>query len=95
MVQKIKTIPHVSCLEPNGAFYVFLDISRLFGCTYEGQKIANSMDFATLLLEKAHVALVPGSAFGAPAYVRLSYALSLEQAQKGLTRLEQFIRQLD
>ncbi|NLZ39629.1 MAG: pyridoxal phosphate-dependent aminotransferase [Firmicutes bacterium] len=95
MVQKIKSIPELNCIEPDGAFYVFVDVSKLFGRSYRGQQITDSMDFATLLLEKAQVALVPGTAFGAPNYVRLSYALSLEQAQEGMERIENFIKQLD
>ncbi|NLZ92776.1 MAG: pyridoxal phosphate-dependent aminotransferase [Firmicutes bacterium] len=95
MVQKIKAIPKLTCIEPDGTFYLFVDVSNLFGHNYQGQVITDSLSFATLLLEKAQVALIPGTAFGAPDYVRFSYTLDLEQAQEGIERLEKFILQLN
>ncbi|HZK25714.1 MAG TPA: pyridoxal phosphate-dependent aminotransferase [Oscillospiraceae bacterium] len=94
MVQAVQKLPGLICIEPQGAFYVFIDISHLLGRTYHGQLLGSSVDFAALLLEHAKVALVPGTAFGAPNYLRLSYALSLPQIEKGLARLAQFIAQL-
>lgn len=91
MVEKITAIPALSCIEPTGAFYVFMDVSRLFGKPHQGRVIDSSDTFAALLLESANVAVVPGTGFGAPAYVRLSYALSMEQVLAGMNRIEQFI----
>ncbi|MCR3922433.1 MAG: pyridoxal phosphate-dependent aminotransferase [Firmicutes bacterium] len=94
MVQQIDTIPELTCIEPEGAFYVFVDVSRLFGRAYHGQTVTTSVDFATLLLDNVQVAVVPGSAFGAPDYIRFSYALAMEQMQKGMKRFEQFIQEI-
>jgi aspartate aminotransferase len=94
MVKKICSIPGLSCIEPAGAFYAFVDVSSTFGRSGGGRTITSSDDFAALLLEQAQVAVVPGTGFGAPAYVRLSYALAMEQIEKGLERLSRFIGEL-
>jgi aspartate aminotransferase len=94
MVAKVRSIPGLTCIEPAGAFYVFMDVSATFGRLCRGQFIKNSDDFAALLLEQAQAAVVPGTGFGAPAYVRLSYALAMEQIEKGLDRLSRFIGEL-
>jgi aspartate aminotransferase len=94
MVAKVRSIPGLTCIEPAGAFYVFMDVSATFGRSCRGQFIKNSDDFAALLLEQAQAAVVPGTGFGAPAYVRLSYALAMEQIVKGLDRLSRFIGEL-
>lgn len=94
MVEKIRLIPGLSFIEPAGAFYVFMDVSGLFGRICCGRTMASSDDFAALLLEHAQVAVVPGTGFGAPAYVRLSYALSMEQIEKGLKRIAAFVQAL-
>lgn len=94
MVQKIATIPGLACIEPTGAFYVFMDVSSLFGRRHQDKAINSSDDFAAILLENSQVAVVPGTGFGAPAYVRLSYALSMEQVQTGMERIEAFVNAL-
>lgn len=94
MVDKIASIPGLTCIEPTGAFYVFLNVSGLFGRSYQGTAITTSDDFAALLLEHNQVAVVPGTGFGAPDYVRLSYALSMEQIKKGMDRIESFVQKL-
>jgi aspartate aminotransferase len=95
MVQAVKQLPALTCVEPQGAFYLFVDISPLFGRTYRGQVITGSVDFAAQLLEHAQVAVVPGTAFGAPDYLRFSYALHLTQIEKGMARLAQFVNNLE
>lgn len=90
MVERINAIPGLSCVKPNGAFYVLMNISELIGKEIEGKKITGSDDFAELLLEYAGVALVPGSGFGVDTYVRLSYATSLQNITEGLNRIEGF-----
>ncbi len=90
MVEQINAIPGLSCVEPAGAFYVFMDVSGTFGRHYRGRLIGSSDEFAALFLENEKVAVVPGTGFGAPDYVRLSYALSLPQIEKGLSRLKNF-----
>ncbi len=94
MVQRLNKIPGVSCLMPVGAFYAFPRVSPLFGKKAGAKTIANSSDFATYLLEEAKVALVSGDAFGADAYIRLSYATSMENIIKGLDRIEQAVAKL-
>lgn len=91
MVERIGQIEGLSCRKPQGAFYVMANVSQLFGRTIGGEVIKDDLQLCSLLLEKAHVAVVPGSAFGASDFVRLSYANSLENIRKGLDRIDQFI----
>ena len=95
MVDKINSIPGLSCLKPQGAFYIMLNIKGILGRKYQGRPIEGSMDFAELLLAEKQVALVPGVAFEADGYCRLSYATSEEQITKGLERIEAFVNELD
>jgi aspartate aminotransferase len=89
IVNGLRAIPGITCEWPGGAFYAFPNVSSYLG---EGKHaIAKSCtDLSKLLLEKAHVALVPGEAFGAPGFLRLSYATSIERIDEGLRRLEKF-----
>ncbi len=80
-------IDGVSCLEPGGAFYVFPSFEGVIGKTIRGTKIDSSSKLAEVLLEEAKVAVVPGEAFGAPGYARLSYALSQDAMVEGVTRI--------
>lgn len=90
IVKRINSIPGVSCIVPNGAFYVMMNIEQLIGKTLGGKLIENDDDFAVALLEKALVAVVPCSGFGMKNFVRWSYAASMENIEKGLDRLEKF-----
>jgi aspartate aminotransferase len=91
IVEGLRTIPGVTCEWPGGAFYAFPDISAHLSNGAGRTALAKSCtEIAKLLLEKAHVAVVPGEAFGAPGYLRLSYATSLERIDEGLRRLERF-----
>lgn len=94
VVSRLRSIPGIFCREPQGAFYAFPRIGSFFGRSYRGRRIGDSVSFAEALLETAGVAVVPGAAFGADAYVRLSYATSLERLTEGLNRLERFVREL-
>lgn len=94
MHERINQIPGVSCLKPQGAFYIMMNIKRLLGRSYDGRIIESSMDFAELLLAEKQVAVVPGAAFEAEGFCRLSYATSLEQINRGLDRIEEFVRLL-
>lgn len=91
IVKRINSIPGVSCIVPNGAFYVMMNIEQLIGKTLGGKLIENDDDFAVTLLEKALVAVVPCSGFGMKNFVRWSYAASMENIEKGLDRLEKFV----
>ena len=95
MVERINAIPGLSCLKPQGAFYIMMNIKDVLGKKYNGRTIEGSMDFAELLLAEKQVALVPGVAFEAEGYCRLSYATSEEQINKGLDRIAQFVAELN
>jgi aspartate aminotransferase len=90
--KRLAALPHVQCPVPGGAFYAFFNVSGHFGRTLAGRKVTNSTAFCQAALEAAHVNLVPGSAFGAEGYVRLSFAASREQLNGGLDRLEQLLK---
>ena len=76
---------------PEGAFYVFPDISAFFGKTVQGMKIENANDFSLFLLEKANVASVTGDAFGAPNCIRMSYAASVSQLKEAIQRIKEAV----
>ncbi len=93
MHRMLTDIEGVSCVEPFGAFYCFPDVSALLGRPMGADKAcpATTMELASLLLEEAQVAVVPGEAFSAPGYLRLSYALSDEDLYEGMSRLAGFL----
>ena len=84
----------LSCIRPDGAFYVMMDVSPLFGKEFKGKKINTSMEFTDALLGEKLVAVVPGEAFGLNEYVRISYATSQERIKTGLNRIREFISEL-
>ncbi|MEG1789191.1 MAG: pyridoxal phosphate-dependent aminotransferase [Oscillospiraceae bacterium] len=92
MVERMNSIEGVSCLRPQGAFYVMMNIEKQIGRTLGGVLINNDDDFAVSLLQNAMVAVVPCSGFGAPGFVRWTYATSIENIKEGLDRLENFLR---
>ncbi len=92
IVKRINSIPDVSCITPDGAFYVMMNIEKLIGRTLGGRVINNDDDFAVTFLEKGLVAVVPCSGFGAPGFVRWTYATSMENIREGLDRLEKFLK---
>lgn len=87
--QRLTAMEGINCSLPEGAFYIFPDVSPLYG-----KDIKNSFDFAHQLLEKASVAVVPGGAFGADDYIRISYATALDKIEEGMDRMEVFCREL-
>ncbi|SNR88558.1 aspartate aminotransferase [Anaerovirgula multivorans] len=91
MVNRINAIKDLSCITPKGAFYVMMNISKWIGKEIKGHTIKNSIDFAEILLENAKVAIVPGLAFGADDFMRLSYATSLENIEEGLNRIDDYL----
>lgn len=92
IVERMNQIDGVSCINPEGAFYVMMNIEKLKGKTLGGAVINNSDDFAMAFLEKELVAVVPCSGFGAPDFVRWTYATSMENIKEGLDRLERFLK---
>jgi aspartate aminotransferase len=95
IVKRVNAMDGVSCFMPKGAFYVFPNFSGLYGRSFKGKTIENSTDFADYLLSESKVAIVPGIAFGADDFARLSYATSMENIEKGLDRIEAAIADLE
>jgi aspartate aminotransferase len=87
MVAGLSSIPGIKCRKPEGAFYAFADCRGLLGLDWNGKPLANDEDIAYWLLDKAHVAAVPGSGFGAPGYLRFSYAASEERIAAGVAAI--------
>lgn len=92
LVERMNRVPGVSCIKPEGAFYVMMNMKQFMGKTMYGKTIESAEDFAQLFLEKGLVATVPCTAFAAPGFVRWSYATSMQEIDKGLDRLEEFIK---
>jgi aspartate aminotransferase len=92
VLDRIEALPDVTCLAPDGAFYAFMNISKLFGRVLGGKRIADSTAFCTAALSDARVALVMGSAFGAEGYARLSFATDLQTLQRGFDALTAFLK---
>lgn len=94
MVDGLNAIDGISCLWPKGAFYVFPNVSALYGRAFEGKTIDDSNAFTEYLLNTARVAVVPGEGFGSDGYVRLSYATGMEMIEKGLARIAEAVKRL-
>jgi aspartate aminotransferase len=95
IVESLKSIPGVTVAKPMGAFYVFPDIKTFFGKKYNSQTIENCDDLAVYLLEKARVSVVPGSAFGAPNHIRISYTSTEEKLNNAIRRIKNALRLLE
>ena len=87
-VAELNKIPGMMTPNPEGAFYVYPDVSGLLGRTWAGKQITSSLELADMILEQAEVALVPGEAFGPSGYLRMSYALSDDQLLEGIQRMQ-------
>ncbi len=94
IVDALNNIPGIHCPMPEGAFYVFPNVSALYGRSYEGKKISNSTEFIEYLLDGANVATVPGVAFGSDDHIRLSYATSLKNIEEGVRRIKDAVAKL-
>lgn len=94
MYEKLSDMPHISTMEPLGAFYVFVDVSEALELSYQGKKVETAAEFARILIEDYNVAVVPCADFGFDDHIRLSYAISIEQIEKGLARIESFLKEL-
>ena len=92
IVERMNAIPGVSCIKPEGAFYVMMNLEKLIGKTIHGVEITDDDVFADAFLKYGLVAVVPGSGFGAPNFVRWSYATSMDNIKEGLNRLEKFLQ---
>jgi len=94
MYDRVSKMPHISTLEPKGAFYVFVDTEEVLKMEYKGQVIGTTENLGAILIEDYEVAVVPCADFGFKNYIRLSYAISMEQIEKGLNRIENFLKAL-
>ena len=92
--QREEEIPFIKALKPEGAFYLFVDISEVCGKKYNDTEITDAAVFASLLLENKLTAVVPCADFGMKNYIRLSYAISMEDIKKGMDRIAEFISEL-
>jgi len=94
IVRRLKMMRGVSCFNPAGAFYVFPKVSFYYGKSFKGHTIKNSLDMSDYLLREGRVSVVPGAAFGADEYLRLSYATSMKNIEGGLSRIEEALEKL-
>jgi hypothetical protein len=95
MLYRVRATEGVSCDEPRGAFYLFPNVSEFFDRQYDGCAIRNSYGLAYYLLKYAHVAVVPGDAFGGPEHIRLSYATSMGRIEEGMRRITEALSRLE
>ena len=93
MIEMLSDVPGIVCIQPKGAFYVFVNVADLYGKAFDGVVIKDSLTFADCALKRG-VALIPGVAFGSDDCIRLSYAISIEDIKEGLNRLISFIKEL-
>jgi len=93
-LMRLQSIPHISCFKPQGAFYLFPNLSRYYDKEFNNFRIRNSYGLAYYLLKEAKLAIVPGDAFGADDYIRISYATSMENLEKGMDRMINTLAQL-
>jgi aspartate aminotransferase len=94
MWERITALPKITCVRPQGAFYIFPNVSAYFGKTSGQTRITDAVSFSAALLEQSHVAIVPGNDCGFDTHVRLSFATSMEQIDKGIDRIAEFLKKL-
>lgn len=94
IVHALEQIPGVKCFSPEGAFYVFPNVSKVYGRSYKGRKITGSTELIDYLLDEANVAAVPGVAFGSDDHIRLSYATSMKNIEEGIKRIKSAVSKL-
>jgi aspartate aminotransferase len=94
VMELLEAMPNIKCTDPQGAFYVFPDVSFYFGKRFDGQTINNSGDLCMYLLNTAHISTVSGDAFGQPGYIRISFANSMENIEEGFKRIKSGLEKL-
>ena len=94
MYDRVKNMPFVDVLEPQGAFYLFIDMSKVQEKEYKGNKLTSTAKIAETLLNDFQTAVIPCTDFGAENHIRLSYAIGMDQIEKGLDRIERFLKTL-
>jgi aspartate aminotransferase len=93
ILRRLQKISGFSCSKPEAAFYVFPNITALFGRDIGGDRISSSLDLTNLLLDRVQVGVVAGSAFGSEGYIRISYACDIKQIEEGMNRIESLLGQ--
>lgn len=94
VLARLAKIPGLTVSHPDGAFYVFPNVKSYFGKSYNGTTVNSSSDMANYLLKEAHVALVPGEAFGMPGYIRITFAVDMKKVHEGLDRIDAALAKL-
>ena len=94
MIKLLNDLPEVNCLVPGGAFYAFPDFGYYIGKSFNGKIIKDSFDLCEIFLNEAYVATIPGDGFGAPGYVRFSYAIDEKTIKEGIDRVNKIIQQI-
>lgn len=94
MFERVSGIDLISAEEPEGAFYLFVDVSKVLDKSYKGSKVETSSKLAEILINDFNTAVIPCADFGFADHIRLSYAISIEQIEKGLARIEKFVNEL-
>jgi len=94
IANRLNEIPGMKCFHPQGAFYVFPNISNFFGKKYNGKEITSSIDLTEFLLDQAKVAVIPGIEFGSDDHIRISYAVSMDEIKEGTDRIEKALEKL-
>lgn len=94
VLEQIRKIPGLKCNTPQGAFYVYPEVSAYLGKSFQGKTIENASDLSLHLLEQSHLAVVPGAAFGEDRYIRISYATSEEKLTEAMKRLKEGLARL-
>ncbi|RME00065.1 MAG: pyridoxal phosphate-dependent aminotransferase [Calditrichaeota bacterium] len=94
VVGRLQQMPGLSCLKPDGAFYVFPNVENCLGKSFERKTLQSPMDLTSYLLEQARVAVVPGEAFGSEKHIRISYATSMKNLQEAMNRIEKALAKL-
>lgn len=94
MYERVCDMKYLSCMKPQGAFYLFIDVNEVLNKQYQGHEINDVNVISKILLDEFNVAVIPCADFGCADHIRLSYAISMEQIKKGLDRMEEFLDQL-
>ncbi len=94
MWERLSSLPKLTCVRPQGAFYCFPNVSAYFGKSAANTKITDAVSFSAALLEQAHVAVVPGNDSGFESHVRLSFATSMQQIDRGIDRIADFLKSI-
>jgi aspartate/methionine/tyrosine aminotransferase len=95
IVYRLRSLPEVSCASPSGAFYAMPNVTRYLDREFGGAPIRNTYGLAYYLLKEAHVAVVPGEAFGTPAHVRISFATAMDRIEEGCRRIREALARLE